>query len=96
MLRPSCRRSSSPVASSFWGRKNVFTQSGSIADLLAMSAFGFSGPDGFGRPCRFLGAKLTWRLRARTSEFDPDCVKTFFLPQKLDATGDDPHRNAGL
>jgi hypothetical protein len=21
------------------------------------------------RPCRFLGAKLTWRLRARTSEF---------------------------
>jgi len=24
-----------------------------------------------GRPRRFLGAKLTWRLRARTSEFDP-------------------------
>jgi len=31
MLRPSCRRGSSPVACSFWGRKNVFTQSGSFA-----------------------------------------------------------------
>ena len=31
MLRPSCRRGSSPVACSFWGRKNVFTQSGPVA-----------------------------------------------------------------
>src|ERR1700682_6736270 len=33
MLRPSCRRRSSPVACSFWGRKNVFTQSGRKADV---------------------------------------------------------------
>src|SRR5258707_15248554 len=26
----------------------------------------------------------------------PDCVKTFFLPQKLYAPGDDPHRHDGL
>lgn len=25
----------------------------------------------------------------------PDCVKTFFLPQKLHATGDDPRRHDG-
>ena len=33
MLRPSCRRGSSPVACSFWGRKNVFTQPGSNASF---------------------------------------------------------------
>jgi len=27
---------------------------------------------------------------------DPGCAKTFFLPQKLYATGDDPHRHDGL
>src|SRR6266480_10360 len=26
----------------------------------------------------------------------PDCVKTFFLPQKQHATGDDPRRHDGL
>src|SRR5260370_26147949 len=26
----------------------------------------------------------------------PGCAKTFFLPQKLHATGDDPHRYDGL
>jgi hypothetical protein len=35
-----------------------------------------------------------------TQEFshslDPDCVKTFFLPQKLHATEDDPRRHDGL
>ena len=30
------------------------------------------------------------------SEMGPGCVKTFFLPQKLYATGDDPHRHDGL
>jgi hypothetical protein len=33
MLTPSCRRGSSPVAYSFWGRKNVFTQSGPKAKV---------------------------------------------------------------
>ena len=57
------------------------------------------------------GTKRTWldvRLESafgeeRKSNFgavksvdDPGCVKTFFLPQKLHATGDDPHRNDGL
>jgi hypothetical protein len=27
---------------------------------------------------------------------DPGCVKTFFRPQKLHATGDDPRRHDGL
>jgi hypothetical protein len=31
---------------------------------------------------------LAWSF----SGFDPGCVKTFFLPQKLHATGDDPRR----
>src|SRR5258708_2171797 len=38
MLRPSCRCGSSPLAYSFWGRKNVFTvwtQSGLIAKASA-------------------------------------------------------------
>jgi hypothetical protein len=40
--------------------------------------------------------KRTAGLRALASEFDPDCVKTAFLPQKLHATGDDPRRHDGL
>src|ERR1700730_14374525 len=32
MLKPSCRRGSPPVACSFWGRKNVFTQPGSFSE----------------------------------------------------------------
>ena len=31
-----------------------------------------------------------------TSDMGPGCVKTFFLPQKLHATGDDPRRHDGL
>jgi hypothetical protein len=30
------------------------------------------------------------------SQMGPDCVKTFFLPQKPHATGDDAHRHDGL
>src|SRR5947207_14545525 len=47
MLRPSCRRGSSPVAGCFWGRKNVFTQPGSKAALTApKSNFRFTPESG--------------------------------------------------
>jgi hypothetical protein len=35
------------------------------------------GPDRFGWPCPFLGAKPTSCLRARTSEFDPERASRF-------------------
>jgi|SRR6267143_6871232 len=39
----------------------------------------------------------TWRDPLdQKSAPGPDCVKTFFLPQKLHATGDDPRRHDGL
>jgi hypothetical protein len=33
---------------------------------------------------------------AENAANDPGCVKTFFLTQKLHATGEDPHRHDGL
>ena len=46
--------------------------------------------------CLLLGVERTCRASGDTSGFDPDCVKTFFLPKKLHATEDDPRRHDGL
>jgi len=43
-----------------------------------------------------LVAPYTLIKRIATSGLGPGCAKTFFLPQKLHATGDDPHRYDGL
>jgi hypothetical protein len=42
------------------------------------------------------GVKLKSDFGDVRAAFDPGCVKTFFLPQKLHATGDDPRRHDGL
>src|SRR3977135_500016 len=39
--------------------------------------------------------RKSWADR-QTNANDPGCVKTFFLPQKLHATGDYPRRHDGL
>src|SRR5260370_42509785 len=54
-----------------------------------------------GRPARsavrsLTGVTRTWCGKPNSVAFDPGCVKTFFLPKKLHATGDDPHRHGGL
>src|SRR5947207_14545524 len=42
------------------------------------------------------GVKRKLDFGAVRAAFDPGCVKTFFLPQKQPATGDDPRRHDGL
>ena len=51
---------------------------------------------GRSQECRFLGANPTSRPTARTSQFDPGRVKTFFVLQELHAAGRDPRRRDHL
>ena len=60
------------------------------------------GPDAadveFGSDAPSLLGQLAARGSVRKFRSDPvpGCVKTFFRPQKLHATGDDPRRHDGL
>ena len=48
------------------------------------------------RTCPLIGGNRKWLADGQHDEIDPGCVKTFFRPQKLHATGDDLRRHDGL
>ena len=64
-----------------------------FVETLRASEFGADGANK--RMLRLVGLTVA-KDAGPNSALGPGCVKTFFRPQKLHATGDDPRRHAGL
>jgi hypothetical protein len=109
MLRPSCRPGSFPVACSFWGRKNVFTQPGSFSEVDArigegcfapinrLRQSGLSGPksarNGSGRP-----HSITFSARSRNDSgiVSPSALAVVRLITSANLVGCSTGRSAGF